>query len=67
MVDHVERNPYLSASILENNYINRVPAKFMYLNCHPLEDVSPYSDPQLQVGKNYSYHLFHLSANICKS
>ena len=35
--------------------INPYPAKLIYLNFHPLEVVSRYHDPQLQVGKNYSY------------
>ena len=38
----------------------------IYLNFHPLEVVSRYRDPQLQVGENYSY-LFNLSTNICRS
>ena len=32
---------------------------------HPLEDVSRYRDPQLQVGENYSY-VFNFRPNICK-
>ena len=39
------------------------------LNFHPLEVVSRYRDPQLQVGEEnraYSY-LFNLRPNICKS
>ena len=36
------------------------------LNFHPLEVVSRYRDPQLQVGENYSC-LFNLIANISKS
>ena len=35
-------------------------------NFHPLEVVSRYRDPQLQVGENYS-HLLNLGPNICKS
>ena len=35
-------------------------------NCHPLEVVSRYRDPQLQVGENYSYS-FNLRPNIWKS
>ena len=41
-------------------YINPLPAKLSYLNFHPLEVVSRYRDPQLQVGENYSY-LFIIS------
>ena len=33
-----------------------------YLKFHPLEFVSPYRNPQLQVGKNYSY-VFSLRPN----
>ena len=32
---------------------NPYPAKLIYLSFHPLEVVSRYSDPQLQVGENY--------------
>ena len=42
------------------------PAELIYLNFHPLEVVSRYRDPQLQVGENYS-HLFNMDTNICKS
>ena len=31
------------------------PAKLIYLNFHPLEVVSRYRDPQLQVAENYSF------------
>ena len=34
---------------------NSLPAKLSHLNFHPLEVVSRYRDPQLQVGENYSY------------
>ena len=40
--------------------------KWIHLNFHPLEVVSRYRDPQLQVGENYSY-LFKSRPNICKS
>ena len=41
-----------------------VPAMLCcYLNYHPLEVVSRYRDPQLEVGENYSY-LFNLRVNI---
>ena len=46
--------------------INPYPAKLIYVNFHPLEVVSRYRDPQLQVNENYSY-LFNLSTNVCKS
>ena len=50
--------------------INHVPAKLSNLNFHPLEDVSRYRDPQLQVGEIVEFgtqnlqilmfkHLFH--------
>ena len=45
---------------------NPYPAKFIYLNCHSLEVVSRYRDPQLQVAEHYSY-LFNFNTNICKS
>ena len=32
---------------------NPFPAKLIYLNFHPLEVVSRYRDPQLQVAENY--------------
>ena len=41
-------------------------AKLNNLHFYPLEVVSRYRDPQLQVGKNYSYS-FDLRSNICKS
>ena len=31
------------------------PSKSIYFNFHPLEVVSRYRDPQLQVGENYAY------------
>ena len=54
-----------------NNWVytclfNPCSAKLNNLNFHPLEVVSRYRDPQLQVGENYSY-LFILRPNICKS
>ena len=45
-------------------HINTYPAKVIYLNFHPLEVVSRYRDPQLQVDENY--YLFNLKS-ICKS
>ena len=39
---------------------------FKHLNFHPLEVVSRYRDPQLQVGEKLSL-LFNLSPNISKS
>ena len=38
---------------------NSYPAELIYLNFHPLEVVSRYRDPQLQVSENYAY-LFNL-------
>ena len=43
-----------------------ISAKFYNLNFQPLEVVSHYRDPQLQVNANYSY-LFNPKPNICKS
>ena len=45
---------------------NHSPPTLTYFNCHPLEVVSRYRGPQLQVGENCSY-LFILGPNICKS
>ena len=42
---------------------NSFLAKLSYLNFHPLEIVSRYRDPQLQVDENYSY-LFKLRPHI---
>ena len=47
-------------------YINPQPAKLFFFNFQPLEVMSRYRDPQLQVVENYS-NLFNLSTNICKS
>ena len=38
--------------------------KLNNINFYPLEVVSRYRDPQLQVGKNYSY-MFALGPDIC--
>ena len=35
--------------------VNPLHAKLSYLNFHPLEAVSRYRDPQLQVDDNYAY------------
>ena len=40
-----------------------LPTKSSYLNFYPLEVVSRYRDPQLQVGENYSQYLFNLWPN----
>ena len=40
---------------LRRNRFNPSPAKLTNLNFHPLEVVSRYHDPQLQVGENSSY------------
>ena len=45
--------------------LNPFPAQLIYLNVYPLEVVSRYRDPQLQVGENYSC-LFNLSNILCK-
>ena len=41
-------------------------ANVSFLNFHPLEVVSRYRDPQLQVSENYS-SLLNLKPNISKS
>ena len=46
--------------------INPYPAQLIDLNFHPPEVVSPYRNPQLQLGKNYSY-LNNLRSILCKS
>ena len=46
--------------------INPLPAKLSYLNFHPLQVVSRYHDPLLQVGGSY-YYVFNVRPNICKS
>ena len=46
--------------------INPYPAKHVYLNFQPLEDVSRNRDLQPQVVENYWY-LFNLKPNIYKS
>ena len=51
--------------LLSDLRVNPYPANLIYLNFRPLEVVSRYRDPQLQVGENYSY-LFSLRQNICK-
>ena len=43
--------------------IHPLTAKLSDRNFHPLEVVSPYRDPQLQVNKDYTY-LFTLRSNI---
>ena len=49
---------------LDNTWkVNSPPAKHSYINFHPLEVVSRYRDPQLQVGEN----VFNLIANIYNS
>ena len=50
----------------DGSRVNPYPANLIYLNFQPLEVVSRYRNPQLQVDENYSY-LFKLSTNICKS
>ena len=46
--------------------INPWSATLQNLNFHPLEFVTRYRDPQIQVGENYT-HLFYLKPQICKS
>ena len=46
--------------------INPSTAKLRYFSFYPLEVVSRYRDPQLQVTEKYS-HLITLSTNMCKS
>ena len=55
-------NCVLEGEIFQTKFIYML----IYLNFRPLEVVSRYRDPQLQVVENYSY-LFNLSMNISKS
>ena len=48
------------------SFVNPYPAKWIYLYFQPLEVVSRYRDPQLQVAENYFYFL-NCSKNMCKS
>ena len=62
---------YKTCSMSTTYHINSCPinpksATLDEINFHPFEVVGRYSDPQLQVGENYSY-LFNLRPNICKS
>ena len=58
--------PWIDAELGYNfitlSYINPLTAKLNNLNFRPLEVVSRYRDPQLQVGDNYSC-LFNLRPN----
>ena len=38
----------------DDNYLNLLTAKLFNFNFHPLEVVSRWRDPQLQVSENYS-------------
>ena len=60
------RGPQPSKYTSSLEIINPLAAKLFNFNFHPLEVVSRYRDPQLQVGENYSYP-FNLRPNICKS
>ena len=51
---------------IKNYYLDPWSAILYNLNFHPLDVVSRYRDPQLQVGENDSC-LFNLGHNICKS
>ena len=45
--------------------LEHVEVLICFLNVYPLEFVSRYRDPQLQVGENYSYML-NLRQIVCK-
>ena len=49
---------------MDANHANLSHTKLIYLNFHPLEVVSRYPDPQLQVGE--TYYLFILRRSIFK-
>ena len=55
--------PPKAEDVHEEAVFNPYPANLLYLNFHPLEVVSRYRDPQLQVGENYS-NMFNLGQNI---
>ena len=60
----IERNGNVNHSIeLNMTAFNTYRVKVIYFNFQPLEVVSRYRDPQLQVAENYSY-LFNVSTNI---
>ena len=59
---HFTYNDSFSSIVSEVSFNPQI-AKLNNLNFHPLEVVSRYRDPQLQVGDNYSY-LFNLRPNI---
>ena len=46
--------------------VNPYSAKLIFLNYQPLEAVSRYRNPQLQVAENYLY-LFNLSTNFSQN
>ena len=43
----------IESGIVQSLNLTPYPAKLISLNFHPLEVVSRYRDPQLQVGENY--------------
>ena len=59
---------YIVRSFGPSNITLRSPllVRSSNLNFQPLEVVSRYRDPQLQVDENYPY-LFHLRTNISKN
>ena len=54
---------FLMELLLKKNILDPQTVKLNHLNFHPPEAVSRYSDPQLQVGENYSY-LFNIRQNL---
>ena len=50
-------NSVLYTPMVGKHVVNPYPAKLIYLNFQPLEVVSRYRDPHLQVSENYSYWL----------
>ena len=47
----------MGPSDLDWNLSNPYPARLVYLNFHPLQVVSRYRDPQLQVGENLFIYI----------
>ena len=63
---HTVTNIQTISGFIRITAVDPYHAKLINLNFHPLEVVSRYRDPQLQVAENYSY-MFNLSTHICKS
>ena len=68
-MQHKEKYIYRCALLFSLNHLRDIINEYynnIIFNCHPLEVVSRYRDPQLQLGESCSY-LFYFRTNICKS